>query len=171
MPAPDDHQIRPADRGELAALARLERRSGVLFTEFGLDLPDDGQEFARLAVAEWIAVVGRPAVGFAAMRTVDGAAHLDQISVHPDHGRRGVGGRLLDWVAARAASRGQVAMTLTTFRDVPWNGPWYARHGFTTLADTDLGPELAAIRAAERAAGLDEVAARVAMRRDLARAR
>jgi hypothetical protein len=47
-------------------------------------------------------------------------------------------------------------MTLTTFRDVPWNGPYYTRLGWSTLHAADLPPELAAARKQERDLGLDE---------------
>jgi hypothetical protein len=63
---------------------------------------------------------------------------------------------------------GYSAITLTTYRDVAWNAPFYSRRGFVELAADDLAPELAAIRERERAAGLDEVGPRVAMRRKLA---
>jgi hypothetical protein len=56
-----------------------------------------------------------------------------------------------------------VRVTLTTYADVPWNGPWYARHGFAELAE--LTPELARLRAAERAAGLDRHGRRLVMSR------
>jgi hypothetical protein len=53
-------------------------------------------------------------------------------------------------------------MTLTTFRDVPWNGPYYAALGFEVI--DDLSPELAAMREHERAIGDDDFGPRVAMR-------
>ena len=46
-------------------------------------------------------------------------------------------------------------MTLTTFADVPWNGPLYERLGYRRLADAELGPELRSVRARETAHGLD----------------
>jgi hypothetical protein len=46
-------------------------------------------------------------------------------------------------------------MTLTTFADVPWNAPYYERCGFRVMAADEITPGLAAIRAAEAAAGLD----------------
>jgi hypothetical protein len=47
-------------------------------------------------------------------------------------------------------------MTLTTFRDVPWNGPYYTRLGWSALPAADLPPELAAARRHERDLGLDQ---------------
>ena len=55
-------------------------------------------------------------------------------------------------------------MTLTTFRDVPWNAPYYERLGFTVVEPADQGPELRALVAAE-AHRIPGDAPRVAMRR------
>ena len=62
--------------------------------------------------------------------------------------------------------RARPALTLTTFTEVPWNAPYYLRCGFRVLADTEITPELRAIRTAEAARGLDAWP-RVCMRRDL----
>ena len=61
-----------------------------------------------------------------------------------------------------ARDTGLAAVTLTTFRDVPWNAPFYRRAGFTVVDDPP--PGLAELRAAERAEGLDRFGPRVAMR-------
>ncbi len=95
------------------------------------------------------------------------AAHIEQVSVDPAFGRSGLGRRLIEHVAAEARRWGLDALTLTTFRDVPWNAPYYERCGFRVLADDELGPDLRRVRAAETAHGLDP-AARVCMRRELA---
>lgn len=58
-------------------------------------------------------------------------------------------------------------MTLTTFRDVPWNAPFYARAGFRELAAAELSPELAELVREEAARGLDPER-RVVMRCPLA---
>ena len=65
-----------------------------------------------------------------------------------------------------AAEKGYSAMTLTTYRDVAWNAPFYARRGFAVIDDLPAG--LAAIRAREQELGLDDVGPRVVMRRELA---
>ena len=105
-------------------------------------------------------------VGFAGLDVVDHEAHLAEIDVLPEHHGRGVGQALLDAACGRARARGHAAITLTTYRDVPWNGPWYARNGFVVVDDADQSPELRAIRATETARGFDALP-RVAMRRDL----
>jgi hypothetical protein len=71
-------------------------------------------------------------------------------------------------LAADAAGRGVPALTLTTFRDVPWNAPYYARIGFRVLVEAELTQGLRGIRDAEAAHGLDRWP-RVCMRRELSR--
>jgi GNAT superfamily N-acetyltransferase len=115
----------------------------------------------------WVAADAqdRP-VGFAVVTVVDGAGHLEEVSVHPDHGRRGLGRHLVLTVCRWAQEQGYPAVTLATFRDVPWNAPFYARLGFQVLAEKELGPGLLAVRAHETGDGLD-VQARVFMCRTL----
>lgn len=165
-------RIRPADRDdpdELAALQEIERRAGRLFIEVGMpeiasdDVP--AVEELRAAAALVVAVTSddRP-VGYARIEVVDGHAHLEQLSVDPEVGRQGIGGRLLDAVSAWALARSDDEVTLTTFRDVAFNAPYYRRHGFEVVAVGDRGPELAALVVAEAAQGLDP-STRVTMRR------
>jgi GNAT superfamily N-acetyltransferase len=82
-----------------------------------------------------ILVAGDPPVGFAALTRVDGNPHLAQISVLASQAGRGTGSALL----AEALRRGGPGMTLVTFRDVPWNGPWYSKHGFHRAARGPVG--------------------------------
>jgi N-acetylglutamate synthase-like GNAT family acetyltransferase len=88
------------------------------------------------------------------------------VSVHPRCARRGVGRALIDHLAAHAMATGVPALTLTTFADVPWNGPYYKRCGFVALSDNDLTAGLRVIRQREAAHGLDRWP-RICMRRDL----
>ncbi len=85
----------------------------------------------------WVAVdAGDRPVGFAHCKPVGrGTVYVAQLSVHPDHAGRGLGGRLLDRVAAFHGPRGVARLTLTTFRDIPWNAPYYARLGFREVPD------------------------------------
>ncbi|MCX2968486.1 MULTISPECIES: GNAT family N-acetyltransferase [Streptomyces] len=93
-----------------------------------------------------------PAVGYLLALPVDGATHVEQVSVHPDAARRGLGRALLDHVQRAHGNR---PLTLTTFRDVPWNAPYYARLGFVALAEERWTPGLREIRAHEAELGLD----------------
>ena len=74
--------------------------------------------------------------------------------------------RLLEGVCAWAQARGYPAATLSTFRDVPWNGPFYRNHGFRDLPPAEWTPGMPAILDKEARHGLC-VQARVFMRREL----
>lgn len=104
-------------------------------------------------------------VGYLICEPVDGALHIEQVSVHPDAARRGVGRTLLAHAADRAREQNLTALTLTTFTEVPWNAPYYTRLGFHVLDEAELTPGLRKIRAHEAELGLDRWP-RVCMRRD-----
>ncbi|WP_017611143.1 GNAT family N-acetyltransferase [Nocardiopsis xinjiangensis] len=160
-------RVRGMRAGDGAAVAAVARAAGTLFADAGLVLPpDDPAEM--VACAERVLVAEGPAagrvVGLAATGTVDGALHLEELAVDPAVGRRGVGSRLLAKVCGCALEEGFPAVTLTTFRDVPWNGPWYARRGFREVGGAEWGPQLR--RVWEQEAQI-RVAPRVVMRRGL----
>ena len=112
----------------------------------------------------WVALSGDMPVGFAHVELLEpNAAHLEEIDVHPEHGRRGLGTQLVREVCRWAEARRLGAVTLTTSRDVPWNMPFYARLGFEEVPPADLSPTLREILADEARRGLDP-ARRVAMR-------
>jgi GNAT superfamily N-acetyltransferase len=103
-------------------------------------------------------------VAYLLVDVVDGNGHVEQVSVHPDHARQGWGRALLDAVDRWAVQRGLSALTLTTYADVPWNAPYYARLGFGIVAEADLSEGLRRIGAREEASGLTAWP-RVVMRR------
>jgi GNAT superfamily N-acetyltransferase len=113
----------------------------------------------------WVARGRSAAVGFAHVEIREPTtAHLEEIDVHPEHGRRGLGTRLVEMVCEWAAEHGYRAVTLTTFRDVPWNMPFYAGLGFEEILWEALGPTLRSVLQDEARRGLDP-ARRVAMQR------
>ena len=164
--------IRPPRPDELEALVAIERDAGALFMAIGMpeiayDDPGTAPELEpfRADGRAWVAVDAddRP-IAYLISAVVDGCAHIEQVSVAPAHARRGLGAALIDHLASVAAAEGRAALTLTTFRDVPWNAPYYERLGFRVVAPADQGPELAAL-VAEEAERIPGDAARVAMRR------
>lgn len=162
--------IRLGSEFDVERVQAIEVDAGQRFRAIGLgsiaddDPPSPGVLTAHIAAGTmWVAELDAVLVGYATASIVDGEAHLDQVSVIGDASGTGVGTSLLGCVCAWARDLGSPSVTLTTFRDVPWNGPYYERRGFMVVDETDVGPELASIRAAERAGGM-EVAPRVAMR-------
>ncbi|MGW0498096.1 GNAT family N-acetyltransferase [Streptomyces sp. NPDC003007] len=167
-------RIRPATRAELPVLQDIERAAGAPFRDLGMpEIADDEPpaldvlERYRRAGRCWVAAddLDRPA-GYLVAEPGDGALHIEQISVHPRAARRGVARTLLAHAADRARAEGLTALTLTTFTEVPWNAPYYARLGFRPLPETDLTPGLREIRTRESAHGLDR-RPRVCMRQPL----
>jgi GNAT superfamily N-acetyltransferase len=111
----------------------------------------------------WVAIDGSQPVGFAHVKLLEREnAHLDEIDVHPDHGRRGIGRALVRTVCSWASSIGLRGVTLSTFRSVPWNAPFYTSMGFRVLHDSELSPALRRVVADETQRGLD-IGARVMM--------
>lgn len=170
-------RIRVAAPAELPLLQDIERAAGEAFRLLGMDdiaddepLPLDVLEGYRSAGRAWVAVdaADRP-VAYLLSDTVDGAAHIEQVSVHPDAARRGVGRALIDHLAVSAREQGLAALTLTTFAQVPWNAPYYTRLGFRRLEEDDpaLSEGLREISRAEAAHGL-AAWPRVCMRREVA---
>ncbi|NEB57185.1 GNAT family N-acetyltransferase [Streptomyces griseus] len=171
-------RIRSARRSDLPLLQDIERAAGEPFRTLGMAFvadddppPLDLLESYRLAGRCWVAsdplsATGDRPLGYVLADPVDDALHIEQVSVDPAAARRGIGRELIAHLADSATARGMTALTLTTFTDVPWNAPYYARIGFRVLAEHELTDGLRAIRAEEAQHGLDRWP-RVCMRRDL----
>lgn len=168
------YQIRLARLDEVARLQQVEHDAGALFA--GLGLIDDTLD-ASFPLAElkrliglgqvWVACTADDLVVGAVITSVrDGTGYVEELDVLPAHGRRGLGARLLACVCTWAERQGYPAVTLSTFRDVPWNGPFYRKQGFRELAREEWTPGMQRIRALETRHGL-QVGQRVFMRREL----
>jgi ribosomal protein S18 acetylase RimI-like enzyme len=165
--------IRLAVARDAASLAGVELSAGALFRT----LPDlawvadeplaPAGSFLPLIAAEtvWVAqdTHGR-IVGELRGEIVGDVLHILELAVAKGSQQRGIGRRLLDVAMEAARARGLEALTLTTFRQVAWNAPFYARHGFTELSEDGLDARLREILRAEDARGLPN---RCAMRLSL----
>lgn len=170
-----DYVVRPAGPEDVDQLPDIEREAA---TRFGDSLPEsvlshvtplDSLAAAQQAGLLWVALepAGAP-VGFAVASMCDGRVHLEELDVLPGHGRKGIGSALIEAVEGYALKRGCEEMTLTTFRDVAWNAPFYARLGFEVIPERELSAELVRRLSDEAALGL-EPSGRVAMRKPLSR--
>ncbi|GAA5068985.1 GNAT family N-acetyltransferase [Nocardia callitridis] len=155
--------IRDATEADLPELRRIEWAAGEVFARVGMaavarDEPASVatlREFQRAGRAwVWADELDHP-VAYLVLAVVDGAAHVEQVSVHPDHAHRRIGRALIEHAARWARDRALAALTLTTFVEVEWNGPYYLRLGFRYLTAAEQTPGLRAIRAQERERGLD----------------
>lgn len=127
--------IRLARPSDLRHLARIEDVGAVLFDEYfgarsaSLSAPAPSGGDRDLAGTILVAQVAEQVVGFAHLTTPDGSAHLEQVSVLPTYGRRGIGTALVRAAMEEARWSGHDRLSLCTFRDVPFNGPFYAALG------------------------------------------
>ncbi|MEC3769414.1 MULTISPECIES: GNAT family N-acetyltransferase [Cupriavidus] len=160
-------RIRLAAVHDLPRLPDIELAAAALFPEN--DLPAllrlVSTPHSALAAAQrdrrlWVAEHGGEVAGFALASRNGACGYLDEMDVHPDHGRRGIGRALVGTVQGWARASGLRTLNLTTFAHLPWNAPFYASMGFRRLEDSELCPLLSEALAAQRAAGLRQ---RIAM--------
>lgn len=155
--------IRPARLADAARLPDLERSAGQAFLaipDLAWIASDDVQpetqhrELIETGTA-WVAVDADDApVGFLNGEAMGGNLHILEIAVRSDLQGRGLGRALIEAAAHWANTRNMSALTLTTFRDVPWNEPFYQRLGFRTLEPGDLTQALLEILEDEARNGL-----------------
>jgi len=150
---------------EFAQLHQIEFEADKLLETIGIGPFVNDEAEGHLSESSLVLVVGEPPTGFVCLELVDGIPHIWQLAVDPDYGRRGLGRALVEAACDWARSKGFDAVTLTMYRDPPWNGPFYESIGFETLAI--LTPGLFAVRQHERTIGDDDFGPRVAMRRSL----
>tara|TARA_B100000676_G_C18090343_1_gene859070 strand:- start:300 stop:833 length:534 start_codon:yes stop_codon:yes gene_type:complete len=170
----DPVTIRPARLSDLQACRVIEDDAGAIFQKVGMadvdeDPPRSLDELRQAHIHRhlWIAVdkFDTP-IAFALTEDVDGNLHLAEISVVQAWQREGVGRRLIEHLVTEGRSRGYRALTLTTFRDVPWNGPYYSRLGFEEIAAGDMLPGITSVMDSEAPQFLESTP-RIAMRRVL----
>ena len=166
---PQGYEIALARPGDLPHIAPIELAAARLLAGHAPETllkevtPVDDLQAAQRDGRLWVARSNDMPVGFALVELLEpDAAHLEEIDVHPDHGRQGLGTRLVRLVCEWAEARGW-AVTLTTFRDVPWNMPFYGHLGFEEIPPRALTPALREMLGAEARRGFDP-GRRVAMR-------
>lgn len=101
-----------------------------------------------------VAHVGQAMAGWLANEPFGRELHIWEFNVDPAFQQRGIGSGLLRACLIDSGNSGFTAVTLTTFRDVEWNAPFYARLGFEEVVALDAHPRLAAELALEVDSGL-----------------
>jgi GNAT superfamily N-acetyltransferase len=139
------YSIRRAKPDDLPVLPTIELAAAQQFltTPYAFIAKDDDPISAEVDLDHeyvWVVVDSDDhPVGFAIVHRLDTSIHIHELDVHPNHARQGLGRRLIESVAEWARAHGFTALTLTTFEDIPWNSPYYARLGFRTLAEKEIG--------------------------------
>ena len=112
----------------------------------------------------WVAEHDGVPAGFVFADVCEADFHILELAVHLGLQRRGVGRALVNAVVRAAHERGCAAVTLTTFRDVAFNAPFYESLGFEILAAPPA--RLAGILADETRSGLTKRCAMMARIRE-----
>ena len=154
-------QLQLATAAEFARLAEIELAAASLFPVGRIPDLDDTVPIQQLEQGIkdkllWAAWQENIVVGFSLSTVHDEYLHLLEVAVHPDWGRRGLGRRLVAHVIELARQRDLLGITLTTFRDLAFNGPFYQSLGFAEIPVDQYSTTIAKLLAAEQAAGMEQ---------------
>lgn len=149
---PDDAEAMPGI--ERAAASAFIAEPGLAQHDLtGTHTPDDFRRLIRKGHC-LVAHVGQTMAGFLVAEPFRRELHIWEMDVAPQFQLRGIGAGLVRAAQIDARNTGIRALTLTTFRDVAWNGPFYARLGFEEVTAIDAHPRLAGELANETGKGL-----------------
>jgi GNAT superfamily N-acetyltransferase len=160
----DDICVRLARAHETLCLNAIEAECGTIFrsvigyewVDQGVDLNEDIWGASIEASTCWV-VVERGSdqpIAFLAAKYFGEDIYIAEIGVLTRFQGQKIGALLLSAVEAHARDANLRAVTLTTFSEIPWNGPYYARLGYSPLAQDQAPAYLKAILADEAARGL-----------------
>lgn len=155
--------IRPAVDDDIPVMRDLERNAAQAFRKIGYDFCADGEvrdaaEHKRgmndgaVFIAETNA---DEAMGFILLWPLDGHAHIAEVSVATRFQKLGLGRALVEKGEAWASAAGFEAITLTTFRDVAWNAPFYRSLAYDEYTPSPDDADLAAVIDTETELGFD----------------
>ncbi|MEE4350341.1 MAG: GNAT family N-acetyltransferase [Pacificimonas sp.] len=155
--------IRLARANELEACRAVEAASGAVFKDTPYPQVADAEpnaiEVYRAAYVDKLLWVAEDRAGGIAgqLTAAEGPKGLliAQIDVMPDAQGQGLGKALIAACEAEARERSLPFLWLRTFRDIPWNAPFYARLGFEITEGGVWGDPDTDVRAHEVASGLD----------------
>jgi ribosomal protein S18 acetylase RimI-like enzyme len=101
--------------------------------------PMEADHAANVAAGR-VFVTGEPVVGLVVVEEYADHLYLDSIAVHPDAHGKGVGGRLLRFVDARARALGLAEVRLYTNAMMWENQKIYPRYGYEVVERRVDGP-------------------------------
>ncbi len=156
-------RIRPTLEKEADLLPDIERsacRAFLKIPELAWIADDDVQSAGRHRElirrgTSWVAEdEGGGIVGFLSAEAVDGDLHVWGVAVRQDRQGLGHGKALVQKAIQAARQKGLASVTLTTFRDIKWNEPFYRHLGLRTLSPEQLGERLTGVLRCEVEHGL-----------------
>ncbi|KAA3610486.1 MAG: GNAT family N-acetyltransferase [Calditrichaeota bacterium] len=156
------YNIRLAEKKDLATLPGIEKKASALFKEtkyflaVGKDVTtfedfEEAQEDGHLFVA--INENDKP-IGFAYMEIMGHGVHLDELDVLPEYGGKGIGTALVKKVNSWAKEKSYSAVSLTTYKNISWNAPFYKKLGFKEVVVSEMPKQLYTLFLQEHEQGL-----------------
>jgi GNAT superfamily N-acetyltransferase len=164
--------VRKARYTDIPLLAQVERSAAELFISVGRGYLVDNRTVDPALLSDmasanhlWVAVntFDQP-IGFCGGEWVDGNFHIVEISVAKAWQGKGIGRVLMGVVEDQLRREGYRSVTLTTYRDLPWNAPFYASMGYFEVMAQELGRTYEEIVLMEAQHGL-EVKSRCVMKK------
>lgn len=161
--APESYYIRSPRNSDIPILEKVERSAAEIFLTANLGFLLDGPTVDPYLLASmansghlWIAVdkFDQP-IGFIGGQYLEGNFHIIEVSVARAYQGRGIGKALMATMVDQIRAEGYKTITLTTYRDLPWNAPWYSRMGFVEVIPWDAGRSYEQILEEEAQHGLD----------------
>lgn len=146
--------VRRAQSADASTLPAIERSAAALFRcdpslAWLADAAVPDAEHHQMAIEKgqvWVAQsADNELMGFLSAIEVDNELHIQEISVSQQFQGQGAGRKLLLTALEHARKRELYGLTLTTFRDLPWNEPFYRQFGFETLGSAAIGPRLTTV--------------------------
>ena len=148
LAVPEDAQLLPAIETSAAQAFRMIAELSWLAESPPMSIARHSHLIALSTC--WVALdaENRPQ-GFLSAEHHGNDLHIYELSVMQSMQGQGTGRRLIEAAIDYARSTRLSFVTLTTFKKVPWNAPFYSRMGFQTKATKDLDQRLAAILSEE----------------------
>jgi GNAT superfamily N-acetyltransferase len=153
--------VRIATIEDVRHLPEIERSAGRAFLSIqelawiaANDVTSQDVDAARVAQGTtWVVEIESKVVGFLSAEIVEEELHVWELAVHFDWQGKGLGRSLMSKAISHAKYAGLWSVTLTTFKDVPWNEPFYRSLGFES-ATFDMPARLRNVLLAEAESGL-----------------
>lgn len=155
--------VRRPRSSDIPLLSHVEKSAAEIFRSVKLDFLADGETldpYTLVAIANagylWIAAdrFDQP-IGFLGGNYLNGNFHIIELSVAKQYQGLGIGRALMTTMVQQVRLEGYRSITLTTFRDLPWNGPWYAKMGFVEVKVQEMGRDFEELVESEAQHGLD----------------
>ena len=158
-----NYLIRNASPEDIKFLPDIEKEAARLFIKYGLEAGvfNDVSSISDLQAAQknellWIAEFKKKIIGFAFAEKISSGLVLLEIDVLPVFNQQGIGTALVRKVLANAQKKGFNRVFLTTFKEIPWNYPFYKKLGFKVVNSDKYEEDIIRIVDRENSAGLDK---------------